>query len=343
MSGLENIWEDTEELVSDGDGVWLKCKTRQSAGLVHVDYLSFSVRASSPSDVEVASLAWQLAERLALLLGGCIEHGKGVHFYEQGLRIKSKETLLAGVWFGGTHQKGTVHCQLPGAAWLSSEFDLNEELYLITQEFRVSHLSRIDLARDCFNGESSYLQMQEAHEKGQFKPSRGVMPSIWNWEDKRRGSTCHVGRRENGKLVRGYEKSMQLCREQGWFRVELELRSVNRKIPCEAILDPAAYFAGANAYLASLADSSRAERVQTFRTTVDLSVSHITDYCRIGYGKLLKLLVDSGIDARAIVDRLIIGVDGLPRRMRLTNYTEILRVVGSAPPTESDALGAIYA
>lgn len=343
MHGLKNVWEDTEELVSDGDDVWLKCKTRQSAGLVHVDYLSFSVRASSPNEAEVTSLAWQLAERLALLLGGSIEHGKGVHFYEQGLRIKSQETLLAGVWFGGTHQKGTVHCQLPGAAWLSSDSYLNEELYSITEEFQVSHLSRIDLARDCFDGESSYLQMQKAHEQGQFKPSRGVTPSIWNWEDKRRGSTCHVGRRENGKLVRGYEKSMQLCREQGWFRVELELRSVNRKIPCEAILNPAAYFAGANAYLASLADSARTERVQTFRKTVDLSVSHITDYCRIGYGKLVKLLVDSGIEADAIVERLTIGVVGLPRRLRLTNHTEILRVVGSAPPTENYASGAITA
>lgn len=41
----------------------------------------------------------------------------------------------------------------------------------------------------------------------------------------------------------------------GVFRIELELRSVNRRIPVEAVLDPAAYFAGACRFLADLADT----------------------------------------------------------------------------------------
>ncbi len=341
MSQVNDICEDSEDLETDGTEIWLKCKKRQSEGLVHVDYLSFSIRSKSHDDMTVSSLAWQVGERLAALLGGKIEEGTGAHFYKSSLRIKSSDTLLSAVWFGGSTQKGMVHCQIPAAGWLASGSWLNHEIHKLLLEFEVSHLSRVDLARDCFEGESSYLAMREAYEQGLFKPSRGVSPSLWNIEDQRRGSTCHVGRRENGKLIRGYEKSMQLARKQGWFRIELELRSVNRRIPIDALLDPAAYFSGANKYLADLANSSRIERVTTFRTSVALSLSHITDYARIGYGKLVKLFVDAGLEAQNIVERLIVGVQGLPRRLRLAQHEEILRVVGLAPPAENALSGAI--
>lgn len=339
MSGADDIWEDSEELLTDGSEVWLKCRTRQSDGLVHVDYLSFTLRANGND--EVTGLAWHLGEQLSLLLHGEIETASGVHFYESGLKIMSGGTMLGAVWYGGTHQRGTVHCQIPGAGWLASDGNLNRDLYDLLRDFDVSHLSRIDLARDCFEGESSYQEMQEAYAQGQFKPSRGITPSIWLIEDQRRGSTCHVGRRENGKLVRGYEKSMQLARKQGWFRVEVELRSINRRIPLEAVLDPSAYFAGANSYCALLADSSRVERVVTKRKTVTLSLSHLTDYARIGYGKLLKVFLDAGVSPEAIVTRLTVGADGLPRRLRLCSYEKILRVVGVAPPADSALSSAL--
>lgn len=342
MSRADDIWEDSEELLSDGSEIWLKCKERQSRGLVHIDYLSWTVRAQGViDDMVVSGLAWRLATRLAEILGGEIGEGRGVHFYEHGLRIQSADTLLGAVWYGGDHQRGTIHCQIPGAGWLATDGSLNRQIYTLLQEFAVPYLSRIDLARDCFEGETDYHAMQAAYTSGAFKPSRGVSPSLWKIEDERRGSTCHVGRRENGKMIRGYEKSMQLARRKGWFRVELELRSVNRRVPLEAIIDPSAFFAGANAYCAQLADSSRTERVVTQRKTVELSLSHLTDYARIGYGKLFKLLSDAGVDADQIVERMTIGVEGLPRRLRVCSYKEILRVAGIAPPAEVALSGAV--
>lgn len=334
MSGIDDVWEDVDHLMTDGSDVWIQCKRRQSRGLVHVDYLSWSVRADSVDPMSVRSLALRLADRLAEILGGEIFEGRGVHFYEHGLKIMSAETLLGAVWFGGDHQRGTVHCQIPGSGWLSGDESLNQRIFSLLQDFEVPYLSRIDLARDCFEDESDFDSMTQAYEDGAFKPSRGVMPSTWAVVDRHRGSTRYVGRRENGRCIRGYEKSMQLSRTSGWFRVEVELRSVGRRVPVEAVLDPAAYFAGTCRFCADLADSSRVARVVTRQKTVELSVSHITDYARIAYGKLLRLLVDSGADAESIVNRLTVGVTGLPRRLRVCSREQILQVVGLASPAD---------
>jgi phage replication initiation protein len=157
------------------------------------------------------------------------------------------------------------------------------------------------------------------------------MPSAVKYEDLGRGSTFYVGRRENGKVIRGYEKSMQLSRKQGWFRVEMELRSVNRRIPIEAVLDPAAYFAGACSYLAELADTSRVERVKTFQDATLLSLEHASHYHKVAYGPLVKFLRDIGLTDSQIVDDLTNGVTSKPRRLRIAHEDKVLRVAALAP------------
>lgn len=325
---LQDVWEDSEELLTDGADIWLKCKQRQSKGLVHVDWLSFSIRTIKE---RVEGCAWKLAERLAVLTNGEISEGNGAHFYARSLKVHSADTMLAIVYFSGEHQRNTVHVAIPGAAWLTSDFSFNQNIYDLLVEFGVEHLSRIDLARDCFDGESNFAAMVDAFAEGKFKPSRGVSPSIWTIQDERRGSTCHVGRRENGKLIRGYEKSMQLARKDGWFRVELELRSVNRRIPLEAVLEPTAYFAGSCKYLAELAETSCVQRVATFRKSTELSVDHMRHYAKIAYGKFVKFMSDAGVPAEEIVSALTLGVSGLPRRLRIAEYNKLLQAAASAP------------
>lgn len=334
MSKIDDIFEDSEELVTDGTDVWVRCKTRQSQGLIHVDYLSWSVRASSLDALTIRGLACRLAERLVAILGGEVVEGRGVHFYEHGLRIMSGKALLGAVWFGGDHQLGTVHCQIPGTGWLSGDDSMNRKLFELLQEFEVPYLSRIDLARDCFEGESDFDSMTQAYEDGFFKPSRGVMPSTWAVVDRHRGSTRYVGRRENGRCIRGYEKSMQLARVSGWFRVEVELRSVGRRVPIEAVMDPAAYFAGTCRFCADLADSSRVTKVKTRRSTVELTLSHMTDYGRIAYGPMIKFYRDAGVPDSVIVDRLTVGVTKLPRRLSVCSREKIFQTVGLALPAD---------
>src|SRR5699024_4468355 len=108
-----------------------------------------------------------------------------------------------------------------------------------------------------------------------------------------------------------------------------------------AILDPSAYFAGANKYLAQLADSSRVKRVTTFRNTVELSLNHVTHYARVAYGKLVKLLSDAGVCADQIVEDLTIGVEGLPRRLRLARHEDVLSMAALAPPASNAYSGAL--
>src|SRR5690606_5978794 len=209
-------------------------------------------------------------------------------------------------------------------------------IHALCQSYGVEYASRADVAVDCFDDETDFDRMSQAYEAGLFKPSRGVMPSSHAVIDRHRGSTLYVGRRENGRSIRGYEKSMQLARRRGWFRVELELRSIGRRVPIDILLDPAGYFAGACKFCADLVDNARATRtrVRTFRRTVELSLSRITDYGRIAYGPLIRLYRDAGVPDSAILDRLTVGASGLPRRLRVCSREEILQVVGLAPPID---------
>jgi phage replication initiation protein len=321
--------EDLEFLETDGEELWIKCRQRQSRGLIHIDWLSFTVHCGP---TRVWGVASQIAARLKKLVGGEVHEGKGGHFYSWSHQVRSEETLLAVVYFGGETQRSTVHVSIPAAFFLSTDDAVRQELYDLLTHYEVDHIARIDLCRDCFEDESSFEQMQQAYQEGQFKPCRGVTPSSWWIRDVRRGSTFHVGRRENGKLVRGYEKSMQLARKQGWFRVELELRSVNRRIPLDVLLRPAEFFAGACEYLRKLADGAETARVKTFRNTVQMSVEHHLHYARLGYGKFLTLLKRASLNDEQILRLMTEGVRGVPRRLRLSSFDRLTKSIGLAPP-----------
>ena len=337
---VDDVWEDSEHLETDGEELWLKCKTRQSQGLIFIDWLSWSVRSPSQDAVVVECTARRLAGQLQEILGGDVSEGKGFLYYERSLRIMSGDVLLGSVFYGGSSQAGWVHCQIVGAGWASVDDSARLMVHDLLVEWGVDRLSRVDLTRDCFQGEADFDSMTRAYEAGEFRPSRGVMPSTWAVVDRHRGSTRYVGRRENGKMIRGYEKGMQLARVPGWFRVELELRNIRRKIPVSLLLDPAAFFAGACKFCADLADSARTERVVTTRTSVEVSLSHLLDYQRIAYGRVVQVLLDAGATAEAIVRRLTVGVTGLPRRLRVCSREQVLRAVGQTPPTSGLTLAS---
>lgn len=212
-----------------------------------------------------------VARRLARLLnlGDCIKHGAGRDFYDVTYKILLNDGEVASVSAGGKNQRGTCLVELKGAACTYAVDDFAKILHDTYAPVNPT-ITRIDLAYDDFAGVSNPSVTCAAYFAGGFD-NRAVRPKytqIGQWEktdklgrtqdmcsvlnidfnffpNSQNNRTFYVGTRSSGKIFRSYEKGHQLGDlSDSWTRHELELRSVNRIIPFDALLHPADYFAG---------------------------------------------------------------------------------------------------
>lgn len=322
----DEFFEDYETLLTDGNDTFLKCRTRQTAGRAFVDYCAFSIADCKDSHKVAWDAANVIGDYVSRNMGECeIKPGRGALFYESSVKITQAGTLLANVFFGGEYQKSTVHVQFPGSFWLNDDDGQNaafvESLALAC---KVEHLSRIDICRDVFDNALTIQDCRDAYHDRRFRPSKGVMPSSHEHVDAWRGSTFAVGRRENGKMIRCYEKSMQLAREPGWLRVELELRSVGRRVPVTALTKAAEHFAGANEFCASLLEFVQPSRVVTAQKSALLGAKHLLMHLRRSYGRFIGSAAASGWDGQTMLSAIAHSWDGkFPARLRMGSIKEM--------------------
>ena len=131
-------------------------------------------------------------------------------------------------------------------------------------------ITRIDLAHDDFAGTRSINVARKYAKKGGF--CSGGRPASYMYiesghltkkvvkelcKDYRfipdKGRSLYVGSRESGKLLRVYEKGIQMGDPNDkWVRWELELHSSQRVIPLDTMIKPSEYLAGAYPALAFL-------------------------------------------------------------------------------------------
>ena len=131
--------------------------------------------------------------------------------------------------------------------------------------------------------------------------------------DSNEGKTLYVGKRQNGKLCRVYEKGKQLGDPQShWCRAEVELRGKGRLIPHDVLTRPSEYLAGAYPCLAHL--SERQDKVRTLSKSAEIVYSRMVECLRMQYGTALNLMVQVECgDISAVFGQVI--RDGRPKRL----------------------------
>lgn len=225
--------------------------------------------------------ARQVAKKLAhlLALGDCVKHSSGRDFYDVTYKILLNDSEVASVSCGGKNQRGTCLLELKGAACTYAVDDFAKILHETYAPVNPT-ITRIDLAYDDFAGVSNPSATCAAYFAGGFHTG-AVKPKytqIGCWEKtdalgrtqdmcaalsidfvfspaSQNNRTFYVGSRASGKIFRSYEKGHQLGDlGDAWTRHELELRSVNRVIPLDALLHPADYFAGGYKFCQFLLD-----------------------------------------------------------------------------------------
>jgi len=129
------------------------------------------------------------------------------------------------------------------------------------------------------------------------------------------GRTLYVGRRENGKLLRVYEKGKQLGdKDSPWVRWEVEMHNIDRVIPWDVLLAPGRYVAGSYPALSWV--QADASRIKTLRKTDGITYARLVRHARQSVGKLVHTMVKREGSAEAAVT--LISREGTPKRLELT-------------------------
>ncbi len=352
---------------------------------VHVDALNFVVGLSSFDDNDSTneesylntvfcsneveqSAKDNLADNLAFVIANIIgaifgepfsnlnKNVKGLHGYKYQYTIGDPDYILGKVCFGGNN--GTVLFMITGKGCYEASCGWEYSLYRYLDEQEQARITRIDLALDDFEGDfSSAEQADQADTDNKFSLTNR-QPSVQHLGDWKRhqglGRTLQVGKRENGKMFRGYEKGKQLgdC-ESLWFRSEIEFKSKDRVLPLEMLLKPTDYFAGAYPYALELVEKKTASYANVSVIRVKKKESEITlnkaiEVFRNQFGRYAKTLRDliPDIDDKS-KDTIILDLietkkerNYVPKRLKVSDsYLRDLRLNGVINTEFVDAVG----
>jgi len=184
-----------------------------------VDYLNctfpFSVKQS------LADFFSELLGILGAAFAPAINRNRGLYGYEHSFQLGESKALFA---YGGNN--GTGFLTLSGES--CHQIPDWKRLVNYLANIRQAHITRWDGAHDDFDGTHSVDEAFRMYQEGLFKCG-GTKPKKekrGDWDDPDgSGRTLYVGLGESGKLLRVYEKGMQLgIPWHPWVRWECELK-----------------------------------------------------------------------------------------------------------------------
>lgn len=295
------------------------------SGVAVLDWLSFTFEGYSDGRIDNMVRTWLREWMQSPMVG---ESGNGLYGFTQSVTFSTMvddlargETVpVAVLAWGGDKQRGRVYVSINGTGCsLIKDWPCVQRI-LETMKARIT---RADVAVDALEGEFTVDQAQAWYEGGGFNAG-GRTPTYkveGDWlTPTGAGRTFYVGRRENGKYARMYEKGRQLGnRHSAWNRFEVELHNADRVIPYDICTRPGEYFAGCYPCCVGLVDVG-AERIKTLREEGAISLAKLRGYCRIAYGKLIHVLrfVHQDDELQLLKD---LTVTGIPRRLEKSALT----------------------
>ena len=279
-----------------------------------VDWLAFTLKPS-----EAQNLNWLfgfLSETFCMPVAKWQPERKSWNGYE--FRVVLGPFGLVG--FGGAHQRGTVHVSLNGTA---CRLVRDWEVVRAWGEEQLAVITRVDCAHDDFSGDVLNIEQALRWDDDGAYSANGRPPSVMFIDDRGRGSgkTFNVGKRQNGKFLRIYEKGRQLGDPLNpWVRAEVEFRNSGRVIPWDVVTSPGRYLAGAYPALRCL--SAEQSRIATSKRIAVITFDRMVSNLRQVGGKSVNLIsqVLDG-DCEAVVASLV--RDGIPKRFAGCTVAEL--------------------
>lgn len=243
--------------------------------------------------------------------------GRGVFGFDRSVkliaRVGSGSFPMGCIAWGGVQQKGRWMLQITGAGCQVVGNWLRLAKLLRALDARIT---RLDLCVDYLEGQYSVDDAVAMYRAGEFTAA-GRPPSsacAGDWLDKAQGRTLYIGKAVNGKMLRVYEKGMQLGdSESPWVRFEVQLGNRDRVIPFEALTRRDEFLAGCYPALEKML-AVAAESIPTNQTEGRTSLGHLMFHLKRSYGKLINTVSEAlAVDAGELIEA--VTVYGVPRRL----------------------------
>jgi phage replication initiation protein len=191
---------------------------------------------------------------------------RGKQGFERSDTLSLGDLVIGDMSFGGEAMRGWVWVEITGkgCSWVG-DWDACEDNVTQLRDFQYK---RVDIALDTYKREVTHETVHAAHGLGMFttngKPPsmRSIVPA-----DPYEGRTIYVGKRDQPKFLRAYEKGYEAVKDfprhldiqsldgvliADWYRLELELKAKHQPLPEDLIENRDQFFAGAYPYLQSV-------------------------------------------------------------------------------------------
>lgn len=289
-----------ELVTSDGKIKQVVKRTGINGASAFIDWLNFTCHETTLTNLGAGMgiTDFDIVSKFSEALQGVLGYGitrqcaRGRNFYDRSYELGEG---FGFVCHGG--QRSTILVMINGsgiaAATPGWQYRLQHFLECIAVNPR---LTRVDVAHDCYQGEYTVDQADADYDDGGFRlpksPTNPECEHRGNWKRiNGKGRSFYVGLRTSGKFLRVYEKGKQLGDPRSeWVRVELELKSVDRVIPFDILVNPGCYLAGA--YPALNRINEEQNRIRTIREEKVCIKAQKEDWIKRVAGADLALLVD---------------------------------------------------
>jgi DNA relaxase NicK len=239
-----------------------------------------------------------------------------------GQILMAGDISLGRIDYGGDSQRGWCRVNLSGEGceWVQDW----KAAVSLPKCLLDAQIKRLDIALTTHDGEVTDQSILDAYAAGMFT-SGGRPPEMRSItsSDPRAGKTRYIGSRKSHKFLRCYEKGFELIKDvpflkanathigdhkvEDIYRVELELKDVDKLIPWETIAARDEVFAGAYPFCADLLPGVPHWRMLTLPDLKPkAALETALDHCRRAYGPTLRaaLMAFDG-DGSKLLERVL--------------------------------------
>lgn len=248
-----------------------------------------------------------------------IPNDRGWNGFERTSTVSLGGMNVGRIAFDGAAMKGWVRVDITGSGcdWVEDWDSCESELSGLSR----FQTRRVDIALDTAKREVTHESVIEAFRAGLFTTS-GRPPSMTRIEPENpyEGKTVYVGKRDQPKYLRAYQKGYEMARKfpgleiaqfdgipiDDMYRLELELKAKNQDLPIDLIENRDQYFAGAYPYLQSVLNVEPEIFKMSKEQSPRRSLASMLEILRTQYGNtLFTAMTAYQGDVSAVWDKIV--------------------------------------